>query len=75
MKTSLSEQEFQTAKAGNLKEIRRVVTDCKMLPESIVNWDQSGSVCSHNSFHNTGMNFEELFAYSNSDEDPCKDLD
>ena len=41
-KSSLSEQEFLAAKAAYLGKIKRVVTDCKIPPQLIMNWDQSG---------------------------------
>ena len=39
---TLSEQEFQTAKTAYLKKIRRIVTDCKIPSQLIINSDQSG---------------------------------
>ena len=42
-KTSLSEQEIQVAKEMYLEKIKRVITDCKIPPPLITNWDQSGT--------------------------------
>ena len=41
-KISLSKPEFELAKKRYLKQIKRAVTDAKIPPPLIINWDQTG---------------------------------
>ena len=41
-KMSLSKAEFELAKKRYLKKIKRAVTDAKIPPQLVVNWDQTG---------------------------------